>query len=187
MDPVTDSDPDGRAVRLRVAIAAILALAAVLTIVVMGLRAKTALDTPAGPLAVAAADQPGAGTAACGALMAALPDQLGGTDRRSLAGSPTGVAAYGDPATVIRCGLSNPAELTCSAGLTDVDQVSWLQLSDVGAGGTTYLAVDRSVRIAITVPDGSGTGALQQLSDIINATLPRRAVCANGTLLPTDG
>ena len=54
-------------------------------------------------------------------------------------------------------------------------------------GETTYLAADRPVRIALTVPDGSGTAAIQDVSRIIAGTTPRQPVCTNGTLTPVEG
>ena len=130
--------------------------------------------------------QPGAGTAACSALMPALPETLSGAARRSLQGQVTAVAAWGDPATILRCGIDSPQELTCSAALVQINGVSWLELTEPGLDSTTYLAADRSVRIAVTLPTGTGTGAIGQLSDVIAATLPVRQPCRAGVLLPTD-
>ena len=61
----------------------------------------------------------------------------------------------------------------------------WLPID--GAGATTYLAVDRPVRVALTVPDGTGTGPWQELSRIVAATLPERPICEQGVLVPVDG
>ena len=85
---------------------------------------------------------------------------------------------------VLRCGLPTPAELTCSAPVQVVGGVTWLPLS--GQGAITYLAVDRAARVALTVPDGASTGPWQELSTIIAATLPARAICANGEPVPPD-
>ena len=166
--------------------ALLVGLVAIGVAVVLGARTKShpVLDT--GPLPVATVDQPAAQTAACGALMAALPPTLAGAPRRTLEGGGPGVAAWGDPAVILRCGTETPAELTCSAALTQVDGVSWLSLESAGTDSTTYLAADRSVRIALTLPDGTGTTALQQVSDVVGATLPVRPPCNAGVLLPTD-
>lgn len=138
-----------------------------------------------GPLPIAVVGQPDADTASCRTLMPALPQRLANGPRRTLVGQTDGVAAWGDPAVILRCGLETPAELTCSSALTLVDGVSWLQLPGQGVGDTTYLAADRSVRIAVTIPDGSGTGVIQQVSETVGATLPARPVCNGGLLLPT--
>ncbi len=51
--------------------------------------------------------------------MSALPDGLAGAARRTLKGG-TAVAAWGDPAVILRCGIETPEELTCSANITTV-------------------------------------------------------------------
>jgi hypothetical protein len=140
------------------------------------------------PLPVSSVESPGANSAACVALMAALPDPLSTLPRRPLAQaqdpSLAGVAAWGDPAVVLRCGLPTPAELTCSASIQQANGVAWLPLA--GQGTTSYIAVDRSVRIALTVPDGTGTGPWQEISNLVAATLPERPICVDGVLVPTD-
>lgn len=130
--------------------------------------------------------QPGADTASCQALMPALPDRLAGAARRTLQGQVAAVAAWGDPAVVLRCGIESPQELTCSAALVQVNGVSWLQLSEAGLDSSTYIAADRAVRIAVTVPTNSGTGAIGEISTVVGAKLPARAPCKDGVLLPTD-
>lgn len=138
-----------------------------------------------GPLPIVEVGQPDAATASCHKLMPALPQRLANAPRRTLEGQTVGVAAWGDPAVILRCGLETPAELVCSSALVQVGDVSWLQLPSEGLGDTTYLAADRSVRIAVTVPDGSGTGPIQQISEVVNANLPVRPPCSDGLLLPT--
>ena len=160
-------------------------------LVVAVVLARNKLSEPAianPPLPVSdGVGQPGANTPACTSLMSALPDTVAGTSRRTLEGAVNAVAAWGDPAVILRCGIDSPQELTCSAALVQVNGVSWLQLTDAGLDSTTYIAADRSVRIAVTVPTGSGSGAIGQLSQIVAATLPVRAPCSAGVLLPTDG
>jgi len=143
-----------------------------------------------GPVAAPAVPSPGGSGRLCSRLMTALPADLSGAQRREVIGSPPGTAAWGDPARILRCGLPTPAELTCSSALTQVSTpngepgVQWWQNSE--GGQSTYLAVDRGVRIALTVPDGSGSGAIQQMSAVISGVLPARAVCSGGKLLATD-
>jgi len=141
------------------------------------------------PLAVSAVDAPAATSAPCATLLAALPDPLGTLPRRKLAQGDdpqlAGVAAWGEPAVILRCGLPTPAELTCSAAVQVVDGVAWLPLH--GSGVTTYLVVDRPVRVALTVPDGTGTGPWQELSKIIGQHLPQRPICVNGVPVTQDG
>lgn len=142
-----------------------------------------------GPVAVPAVPAPGAEGSHCAALMSALPHSLADEPRRSLLVPDPGVAAWGDPAIVLRCGLSDPAELTCSATLTTVSDkagvaVQWLRIA--AGSAVTFLAVDRPVRIALTVPDTAGTAPVQQLSEVIAGALPARAVCSGGSVIAPD-
>ena len=170
--------------------ALVLVAAVIVAVVVLAGRARTAANAPdTGPLAVPAAPAPGAGGRYCTTLANALPDRLTSNQRRPLSDPTPGVAAWGDPAIILRCGLPDPQELTCSAALTqftdaDGGSVAWLRLADSSA--VTYVAVDRPVRIALTLPPGTGIGPVQQLSEVIAKTLPGRAVCTNGTVNPLD-
>ena len=175
--------PAARTPRWRLVAALTLPLVAVVAIIVGARLAGTSAVGPVGPLAVPGTDQPGAASASCKDLMSALPETLGGAERRTLAAPVDGVAAWGEPAVILRCGVPTPAELTCSASLQGVDTVDWLQLQ--GSGDSTYLAADRPVRVALTLPDGSGTAAIQEISRVVAGTIPERPVCDKGALLPT--
>lgn len=156
----------------------------VAVIVASGIARTAAEPDPDAPLPLVSVSAPGAIGAACAALDSALPATLGDRPRRALRYPEPGVAAWGDPPAVLRCGLPTPAELTCAAALQQVNGVAWLALS--ADGSTTFLAVDRPVRVAVTVPDSAGTGALQDASTLVAATLPTREVCRGGVLLPTE-
>ena len=182
-------------------------IAIVVVVVLAGRIGSEPATDPTAPLALGEVDAPGSATPACAQLMADLPTVLGGLDRRELVGSPAAsgtessdgaqaggtsdlqpgaVAAWGDPPVVLRCGIPTPAELTCSAPVQVVDGVTWLPLT--GQGATTYLVVDRSVRVALTVPDSvTSTGPWQELSKTIARALPPRAICAAGVPIPADG
>ena len=183
-------------------------IAIVVVVVLAGRIGSEPATDPTAPLALGEVDAPGAATPACAQLMAALPTVLGGLDRRERVGSPVtsgatdipdgtqdggvsdiragAVAAWGDPPVVLRCGIPTPAELTCSAPVQVVDGVTWLPLS--GQGATTFLVVDRSVRVALTVPDSvTTTGPWQEMSKTVTRALPARAICAGGVPIPADG
>jgi hypothetical protein len=153
--------------------------------VVIGSRIASTRAEAAAPVTLVGVDAPAGATAACRSLMAALPDKLGDLARRATVGDASASAAWGDPAVILRCGLPDPDGLDCSAALNGVDGVYWWQQS--APGFTTYLAVDRSVRIALTVPDGSGTGPIQSASQVIGSVLPHREPCNNGQLVPATG
>jgi Protein of unknown function (DUF3515) len=164
--------------------ATIIPLVAVIVIVVLARRAETTAPSATGPLAVPVVFQPGATTAGCAALDAALPATLDGRPRRTLVAAEPGVAAWGDPPAVMRCGIDDPAELTCSSSLTNYNKVSWLTVP--GTGSTTFIAVDRSSRVALTLDDSVGVGAVQALSNVIAGVMQTRAVCTDGTVVPPD-
>ncbi len=200
VEPIPDApagDWEQRIVRHRALIAAVVSLAVVVVVVVASIMARRAADADVGVLAVAGTDQPGAGTAACTKLTAALPDTLAGQARRTLADpAPTSTAGWGDPAAVYRCGVPTPDQLTCSAHLLAVNGVQWLAIAE--DGDVTYLTADRQVRVALTIPDGFKGGdaqltivapaAVTELSNLVARVLPARAVCdGNAQLLPTDG
>jgi len=152
--------------------------------VVLGVVKRAHPVVAGGPLPVATVGQPGADSAACKRLMPALPGDLDVAHRRTLQGGGSGVAGWGDPPTILRCGMETPQELTCSSPLTVINGVSWLELPT--GGETTYLAADRSVRVAVTVPDSAGTAPVSLLSSVIATALPAREPCRAGVLLPTD-
>lgn len=168
-----------------IALPVIAIIAVVVTAAIVNSRPVTDVTDP---LVVSSVEAPGATTAACDSLMAALPDPLGGLVRRELVRGDdpllAGVAAWGEPAVILRCGTPTPNELTCSSPVQVVDGVTWLPL--YGTGVTTYLAVDRPVRVALTIPDGTGTGPWQEMSRLIGATLTQRPVCADGAPIPPD-
>lgn len=134
------------------------------------------------PVAVSAIVAPDADGPACSALLAALPAELGGAGRAELVEpAPAGVVAWRSAESgtatpepyVLRCGLSQPVELTNAASLVAIDDVQLLEISGAAAGvqASTWVVVDREVYLAITLPTGSGPAPLQDLSAAVSATL----------------
>lgn len=190
MNGTVDRQGAPRLIIILVIVAIALTVGAIVTGFVIAARVTAEQSAPqTGPLAVPAAPAPGETGRYCSQLMPLLPHDLSGSPRRELIAGTPGQAAWGDPAIILRCGLSDPAELTCAAPLTKFTgaggtSVEWLRTaSDTSV---TYLVVDRPVRIAVTVPDSAGIGPVQQLSDLIGATLPARDVCSGSGVLPAD-
>ena len=73
---------------------------------------------------------------------------------------------------MLRCGLPQPAELGPTAPLLDVDGVDWLRIP--GTGTTTWVTADRAVFVGLTLPDGIGSGAIQDVSRGVKITLVSR-------------
>ncbi|MFB7875460.1 DUF3515 domain-containing protein [Nocardia sp. NPDC056064] len=183
-DDTTEAESDTTTPYSPALIATAVALPVVLIVGVLvaafiALRAPTEREPLAlGPVPAPAQDGP-----ACHALLPALPAELPGngetyTKSTLVEPAPQATRAWqlpdgGDP-IVLRCGLDRPLEFNRAAALTVIDGVKWFQVRDEVAQTGTWFAVDRETYIALTVPDNSGTGPIQTVSDTINATLPAR-------------
>ncbi|MEU4415197.1 DUF3515 domain-containing protein [Nocardia salmonicida] len=179
-DDSDDEDDDFESHHSPALIATAVALPVVLIVAVL-VAAFIALRAPIErePLALGPVPAPAADGPACQTLLPALPAELGDYTKATLVEpSPPATRAWqlpdgGDPIT-LRCGLDRPLEFNRASPLTVIDGVKWFQVRDeVGKTGT-WFAVDRETYIALTVPDGSGTSAVQSVSDIITANLPAR-------------
>ena len=169
-DGPTDGPP--RAVFIAAIVVAVAAVVTVLAIAATREPTRT-------PVPIAAVPAPAAGDPYCGALMTALPEQLGDY-RRAAAVEPVpqGAAAWqADPGTdpvVLRCGLDRPADFVVGTPLQMVDEVSWFRVAE--SDRTTWFAVDRPVYVALTLPRDSGPTPIQKLSDVIVESLPARPI-----------
>jgi hypothetical protein len=167
---VTDSDGPPRA--------ALIAALAVAATAVVGLLVIAALrQTPPrpAPVAIAAAPAPDADGDACHTLLAGLPDALGDYHRaHAVEPVPAGAAAWQDDGgaepVILRCGLERPDDFVASSPLQVVDDVSWFRIGDQGR--TTWVAVDRPVYVALTLPDGSGPTPIQLISGAVAKAMP---------------
>ena len=137
---------------------------------------------PQTPVAIAGVPAPQAESAECRALMATLPEKLGGFTRAAAAEpTPAGTAAWRDSSepgdtepVILRCGLDRPAEFVVGTPLQMVDDVQWLRLDDAltDVQRSTWVSVDRPVYVALTLPSGSGPTPIQALSEVISRTMP---------------
>ena len=73
---------------------------------------------------------------------------------------------------ILRCGLDRPAEFVVGSPIQVVDDVQWFRLDDAGLERSTWVSVDRPVYVALTLPQGSGSGPIQELSAVIARTMP---------------
>jgi hypothetical protein len=128
-------------------------------------------------VAIASVPAPKADSAECRALLDALPDGLGDYRRAPAADpAPQGATAWtvdGEP-VILRCGLDRPAEFVVGSPLQVVNAVQWFELADQGR--STWFAVDRSVYVALTLPQGSGPTPIQQISEAIAKSLPAKPI-----------
>ncbi len=134
-------------------------------------------------LTVPAVGTPAAASADCSRLFSGLPGGIptggGLRPRRVLADpAPAGTVAWGgedgSAPIVLRCGLPRPAELTPTASLLDVDGVDWIAVADTDPATTTWVTADRAVYVGLTLPDGTGSGAIQDVSRGVKITLASR-------------
>ncbi len=130
---------------------------------------------PQQPVAVPTVPAPHAQDPACRALLDALPQRLGDYQRAAIVPpTPVGaavwqIAATGEP-VVLRCGLDRPTDFVVGSPIQLVDRVQWFE-ARLGDRSTWY-TVDRPVYVALTLPSGSGPTPIQQLSDLIDHTMP---------------
>ncbi|BBZ34384.1 DUF3515 domain-containing protein [Mycolicibacterium confluentis] len=167
---MTETDGPPRAVFIAALAVAVAALVGVIVV--------AANQEPA-PVPIAAVPAPKAEDPACAALLAALPDSLGDYERAEAAPpAPPGTAAWrGTDETepvILRCGLDRPVDFVVGAPLQMVDDVSWFR---VGEGDRiTWFVVDRSVYVALTLPQNSGATPIQEISRAVSATLPAQEI-----------
>jgi hypothetical protein len=103
---------------------------------------------------------------ACAALVEAVPRTVSDAVRRDVSDEPPGVAAWGEPPIVLRCGVDLPAEYRPDAQLLDVDGVGWFPVD--GEGGTFFTVADREPFVEVAVPDDYAPEA-EVLADLSEA------------------
>jgi hypothetical protein len=127
------------------------------------------------PISVAAPPPDQAADGPCTKLLGTLPIVLAGLAGRPARSSWAYVAAWGDPAVILRCGVPRPPSLT--AGSSDLvlvaNGVNFLQASQHKTH--VFTAIDRAVYIELQVPDSYAQPPLGPIADAITKALP--AVC----------
>jgi hypothetical protein len=126
-----------------------------------------------GPVSVAPVSAP---PAACKALLAGLPSQVGSQDARPV--SPAGAgAAWGSPPVVLRCGVRRPAAMTSSASCVEVNDVGWF--AEQREPGYVFTTIGRSVYVELTVPSAYApeSNALVDVADAVKTHIPAETAC----------
>jgi hypothetical protein len=128
------------------------------------------------PMAITNIPAPQANSPLCVDMTKAYPDSMAGDWKRAqiVEPKPPAAAAWrrGQDSVVARCGVDRPAEFTVGTSVEQINGVQWFRVTDAAVGITTWFAVDRGVYIAVTMPDGSGTEPLVEMSDAIGKALP---------------
>lgn len=105
----------------------------------------------------ATAPPPSGDAAACGDLMASLPDTLAGEERREVAGGDGRVAAWGEPAIVLTCDVPQPDDFTDTSTCIEANGTGWfvpdsVLTSDDESLDVTMTAVGFSPRVEVVLP-----------------------------------
>jgi hypothetical protein len=119
---------------------------------------------------------PGGGSQPCTALVERVPGTV--LDRTRSTPQAAGVAVWGDPPIVLRCGVDAPAGPTTAACLT-VEGVDWLwENPDATDEPVSFLSYGRTPAVRVTVPGAreTATGALVDLAPAL-APLPASKRC----------
>jgi hypothetical protein len=95
--------------------------------------------------------------AACRDLVAALPAEVDGQERREVGGGDGRAAAWGDPAIVLRCGVPRPPDFTDTATCIEVNGTGWyvpdaVLESDDQTRDVTMTAVGVRPRVEVFLP-----------------------------------
>lgn len=161
-----NDDGPPRAILIAALVLAVGAIGAILAI-------AATRHPPLQPVAIPAVSAPHAQDPPCRALVQGLPQRLGDYQRASVAQpAPAGTAAWraqGEP-VVFRCGLARPADFVVGSPIQLVDRVQWFEVRQDDR--STWYTVDRPVYVALTLPPGSGPTPIQQLSELIDHTMP---------------
>jgi len=109
----------------------------------------------------------------CPAVMSALPLELTGEPSRRVQSDSPFAYAWGEPPTVLVCGVDRPEGFTVSSGLIQINGVQWfVDTSDPDV--TVWTAVDRPVYVEVQVPATSDSAAVTELTVPIAQNLDRR-------------
>lgn len=168
-EPAAPPDGPPRALLITAVVVAVLSIGAVI-----GIAATR--RPPVQPVVIASVPAPKADSAGCKALLGALPANLGEFRRVAAADPvPTGAAAWRGSAdnypVILRCGIDRPAEFVVGSPIQMVNGVQWFRLDDPATDRSTWVAVDRPVYVALTLPAESGPTPIQNVSDAIGRTM----------------
>ena len=192
MPAATDSDKPARARDDRRSAARLATLVAVpVTLVLLavavlaerhgGSGAEPAAPTSSAPASAAAlpsiklAPPPALSAAqqrACQDLISALPTDLGDLPARPVDSPSPYVAAWGEPAVTLRCGVHRPPSFIATADVQQINGVSWF--AERRGSTTAWIVVDRPVYVEVLAPAADAGAPAARLSTAVTAALKRR-------------
>jgi hypothetical protein len=119
-------------------------------------------------------------------VISGLPVELGTLQPRPVLAERT--VAWGDPAIVLRCGVTRPAQLVPGSDAEVIavtppggnQPVEWLPVKN---GDTTvFTVIDRAIYIEVAWPRAQDLNPLPDVSKAVAAVLPK--VCSTGPGVP---
>jgi hypothetical protein len=109
--------------------------------------------------------------AACTGLMGVLPPELLGDPSRRVESQSPFVRAWGEPPTVLVCGVDRPAGWVVGVSAIQINGVQWHVGTD-DPDTTVWTAVDRSVYVEVRVPASVDSAPVTALTEQIAGALP---------------
>jgi hypothetical protein len=180
--PAPARDDRRSAARLATLVAVPVTLVLVAVAVVAGLRAGSGAEpvAPATSAPASAAALPSIKLApppalsagqqqACQELISALPTNLGDLPARPVESSSPYVAAWGEPAVTLRCGVARPPSFVATADVQQINGVSWF--AERRGSTTAWVVVDRPVYVEVLAPAADASAPVARLSTAVTAAL----------------
>jgi hypothetical protein len=109
---------------------------------------------------------------ACQELISALPTDLGDLPARPVDSPSPYVAAWGEPAVTLRCGVARPPSFVATADVQQINGVSWF--AERRGSTTAWVVVDRPVYVEVLAPAAAASAPVARLSTAVTAALKPR-------------
>ncbi|HEY7102022.1 MAG TPA: DUF3515 domain-containing protein [Mycobacteriales bacterium] len=109
---------------------------------------------------------------ACQELISALPTDLGDLPARPVDSPSPYVAAWGEPAVTLRCGVPRPPSFIATADVQQINGVSWF--AERRGPTTAWVVVDRPVYVEVLAPAADASAPVARLSTAVTAALKPR-------------
>ena len=183
--PAPARDDRRSAARLATLVAVPVTLVLLAVAVVAGLRAGSGAEpvAPATSAPASAAALPSIKLApppalsagqqrACQELISALPTDLGDLPARPVDSPSPYVAAWGEPAVTLRCGIARPPSFVATADVQQINGVSWF--AERRGPTTAWVVVDRPVYVEVLAPAAAASAPVARLSTAVTAALKPR-------------
>ena len=117
---------------------------------------------------------PAAAARSCQELVSALPTDLGDLPARPVDSSSPYVAAWGEPAVTLRCGVPRPPSFIATADVQQINGVAWF--AERRGGTTAWTVVDRPVYVEVLAPAADASAPVARLSTAVTAALEPKPV-----------